>query len=104
MNATLFKKVITAAISRGWTKGEDMLTLGEIPPCSRFIFEPGFGRAFWGEELIPLRDIKTTRGQTISEEAWRFHQHILLDFIQIAREDLIEEYLEQFLPSEKETT
>lgn len=93
------KKLILKAISQGWGRGEqDYLSKETFPTTlEQFIFDSGFGRALWGEEMIILRDIKTTRGQTLSEPAWRFHAHIILDFLQIAREDLAYEYLKQFL-------
>ena len=94
-------RVVKRAISKGWTEGEQYLVMEEtdelLGTLNNIVFEAGFGRAFWGEEMIILRDIKTTRGQTVSEEAFRFHQHIILDFLQLAREDLAYEYLQEFL-------
>ena len=98
-------KALMKAISQGWTQGEKFIVPDDKEKdrlaehgffLTTIVFEPGFGRAFWGEDMIVLRDIKTTRGQTISEEAWRFHQHIILDFLQQAKDDLVYEYLKEF--------
>ena len=89
---------ITQATTNGWTSGTNILADKENEPSMiRTMFNTGFARAMWGDHQIQLRDVKTSRGHNISQEAWRFHQHIVLDFIQMNREDLVYDYLEKFL-------
>lgn len=97
----IIDRAVKQAISNGWTEGEKLLIEGNIDPLlasfNNVIFNPGFARAYFGENIVDLSKIIDEKTGNTDCPMWIASQFIILEFLQQVREDRAYEYIEQFL-------